>query len=151
MQYLNNLVLDINTKIVTAIVGSHKTHGLVREVLHKNESLHQDLLGNVVYFDDAYDNYFYHKLKSETLIKETSAGLINRYKVLASIDLVVFSRYDSDDFFKRQLLTFTNVDINSVDHDSYKILASEIALKEYDFKNFIYSINYNLTYQLPKC
>lgn len=155
MKHLNSLLLDLNVKLESGIKHSYKSHGLT--LIARKEAKSQDMelidLEEIrIYPSDLQDVYFYHRLKDESYKETKGAGLHHGYKKESSIDLIVFSKIDADEYFESMLQKQPNVIIKSKENDSYKIAESEWSLKAYDFKKFyIFSINYTLSYQIQKC
>jgi hypothetical protein len=157
MKYLDSLVSKINDKLSEGL-GSLpvRKSALTFVVKDKNEIGIHDYAGKRVFADDKYDIYFYHRLKSKDYTQAISHGMVNKFHAQPSLDLIVFSKMDSLDYFESKLNEFDNLRLNSMDNDSKKIYEQEIGVtghvKDYDFlKYFIYSINYTLNYKLEKC
>jgi hypothetical protein len=157
MEYLDSEITRLNEKLSEGLgsLDVFKT-SLTFIVNDKNTIGIHDYKGERVFADDKFDLYFYHRLRSKDYVQAISHGMVNKFHAQASIDLIVFSKMDSLDYFESKLNEFDNLRMNSMNNDSKRIYEEEIGVqgqvKTYDFlKNFIYSINYTFNYQLKKC
>jgi hypothetical protein len=157
MKYLNSQVARINQKLLEGL-GSLPLFKaeLTFQVKDKNGIGIHDYDKNRIFVDDVTDIYFYHRLKSKDYIEAPSHGMVNKFHAQATIDLIVFSKMDSLDYFESKLNEYDNLRMNSMSNDSKRIYEEELGtpnqVKDYDFlKYFIFSINYTLNYKLEKC
>ena len=152
MTYLDSEVSRVNTKLIEGILSDHFYTGLTYKVMDKGNTSIIDGEGKAIHFDDRYMVYFYHRLISKRYSPSISHGLTNKHRSDTEIQLIVFSKIESQDYFETKLNEVDRIEINSMDFDSYKIFKSETQGAEFKFdKYFIYSINYSLNYHLKKC
>lgn len=152
MQYLNDILLSVNTKLSESITTNHFSAGLVRLIVHKDKNVNEDMNHKPIYFDDKYTMYFYHKLNSLKTIQQKSSGIINRYKNEANLTLYVFSKIDADEYFQSKLVEIPECQILEVDYDHLKIMRQETQVdSNYDFKKFVFAINYLFSFIPETC
>lgn len=154
MQSLINEIENINKGLIIGIKDSYKHFGLCKEIIRDDEKQNFDIrTESAVVLDDKYKSFFYHKIAgTETYTEIGKPGKGKQYMASANINLIGFSDFsDFDDHLKNRLSQFRLVTINSIDYDSYKIIANETGKKDFNFKKYLFVVNYQLLYKVNNC
>lgn len=150
MSRKDDLVLLINEK--ARVESNSFCGGIVRVAEKSSEKINYDADNRPVIFDDKYDLFLYHKVRSESLKVIQERGTSKVYDVIANMNVIVFCKNrETCDLIVSAMSTLKDVTLNSIDHDSYKILKQETSITSYDFSKYIFSINYDLKYRSNEC
>lgn len=154
MQSLDSFISDINTTVTIGLPGRVFSAGIVTEATNaEGKKINVDKRENVVFFDDSYDHFFYHKLRSEAATKLKSPGKTTRYNIKSELSLIVFTRNpDFKEYLISKLSGIKHLDITSIPNEPYKVLLEETGSKEFDFNTYkIFVVNYQALYKSNSC
>lgn len=144
----------INEVLTESLSDTFKIHGLVRTAKRGEELVNYNSKNNeeIVFIDDSYTHYLYHKLKNISHEQINSPGKKKLYKANASMSLICWSKnIGFCDHIINRLSQFVDITIGDIDNDSYKIIETETGKKDFDFAKFVFVVNYQLRYQTDNC
>jgi len=147
MKLLDEIVSNINCSL-TGIKGTFFSAGIARVVLH--DAVDKNYIGeDQITFDDKFQNYFYHKIVSETFDLLQSRGKRKVFNRTATMDLLVMTEYrDFDDYLVSKLSDVNHLNIQGIDWDSVGIYRREVGnLNSYDPKKYVFAIRYQVVYK----
>lgn len=154
MQPLITQIDNINAQIKIGIDYDFKAHGLCRPAIRNGEKQQFDAkTDEAVVFDDTYGSSFYHKINGAInydLVK--APGKTKLYNAVAPVSLYCFSKHKNfDDHILKSLSNVKLLQIQNVDWDSYKIIASETGRPDFDFNKYLFVVNYQITFKTDNC
>jgi hypothetical protein len=144
----------VNEVLTRGLNNTFKAYGLVRTAKKGTESINHevDKVEAIVYFDDAYTHFVYHKIKNISYEQIRSGGNKKLYNAKGQLSLICWSTdFAFHDHVINRLSQFTDITIGESDFDSYKIIKEEIGKDDFDFSKYVFVVNYQLRYQTDNC
>ncbi len=140
---------ELNAQICDQAKYTHKLSGLVFEVNKGKEKINIDIENNPIIFDDKFDVFIYHKLRDINFELIQERGKKKIYNARATVDAISFSIFRNfHDLLIEKFSKNHELEIKSIDYDSYKILSSETGKDSFAFdKRFIFSLKYTILFK----
>lgn len=154
MQPLITQIDNINAEIKKGIDYDYKAHGLCRASIRNGEKQQFDAVTEEqVMFDDTYASSFYHKINGAINYKEVKApGKTKLYNAVATASIYCFSSHKNfDDHVLSALSRVKLLQIQNIDWDSYKTIATETGRPDFDFNKYLFVVNYQITFKTDNC
>lgn len=142
----------LNDQLIVDIKDSYRAYGLVRSAMKGTEKINYDSKDQVVFIDDTTASFLYHKLINERYSEIQIRGKNKVYNATAEINIICYSKFDYfHDHILNRLSKLKHVTITSSDFDAYKIIKEETGKSDFDFKNYLFMVTYQLVYKIDYC
>lgn len=144
----------INELLTSGLKDSFKAYGLVRTAQKGDQNINYSVQNEeeIVFIDDAYTHFVYHKIKNISYEPSSAGGKKKLYYAKGAMSLICWSsNFAFHDHVINRLSQFVDITIGESDFDSYKIIKEETGKDDFDFAKHVFVVNYQLRYQTDNC